>query len=48
MYLPTGEMCRTAIADSLTVVVGAAVISFIQHFRLERTPATGDSSPRPR
>ncbi len=48
MYLPTGEMCRTAIADSLTVVVGATLISFIQHYRLDRAPATGDSSSRPR
>jgi len=39
-------MCRTAIADSLTVIVGATVISFIQHFRLDRAPATGDPSPR--
>ncbi len=33
MYLPTAVMCRTAIADSLTVVVGAVIISFIQRYR---------------
>jgi hypothetical protein len=47
MYLPTGEMCRTAIADSLTVTVGATFISFIQHFRRDPAPATGDPAPRP-
>ncbi len=33
MYLPTGVMCLTAIADTGTVVLGAVLISFIQHFR---------------
>ena len=46
MYLPTAEMCRTAIADSLTVIVGATLISFIQHFRRESGPVTGEPSPR--
>jgi hypothetical protein len=30
--LPTAEMCRTAIADSITVVVGALVIAFVQDY----------------
>ena len=31
--LPTVEMCRTAIADTLTVVLGAIVIAFVQDYR---------------
>ena len=46
MYLPTGEMCQTAIADSVTVIAGATVISFVQHFRRERGPATGQPTLR--
>jgi hypothetical protein len=46
MYLPTATLCRTAIADSLTVVVGATLISFIQHYPSQRGPATGEPSPR--
>jgi hypothetical protein len=45
MYLPTGEMCRTAIADSLTLIVGATVISFIQRVTHEPRPAPGAPSP---
>lgn len=30
--LPTAEMCRTAIADSVTVMLGALVIAFVQDY----------------
>ncbi len=31
LRLPTGVMCTTAIADSITVMLGALVIAWIQH-----------------
>jgi len=31
--LPTVEMCRTAIADTVTVVIGAILIAFVQDYR---------------
>lgn len=37
MTLPTAEMCRTAIADSITVVLGAVLMAWVQDFR---RPAT--------
>lgn len=47
MYLPTAEMCRTAIADSLTLIVGAVFISFIQHYRRHRGRTAGVPPPPP-